>query len=237
MHGLTKEEWKDLVLSVNVHRKNRRLSPVQVATYISTALENTDLNTLASDLGFEDTTTIKRILRLKDIPDDLATIVDWGTRKGSISMSVATEIMRLSKDSLYKAIDAIVSNSMNKEEVRQLVQIQSRTDQSVDDCIQQVLKTRPRIERSELIIGSLLTGDAQELSNKLGNEGLAKHLRRSLAKRFPGIICQAVRINGKRFSLLFAEKAAQDFRNLLSGKTIESTVTELVEEIDKWQNR
>ena len=233
MHGLAEEEWKDLVLSVNVHRKNRRLSPVQVATYISTALESTDLKTLASDLGFGDTTTIKRILRLKDMPDDLAAVVDWGTRKGSISMSVATELMRLHRDFLFKAVGAAVSHSMSKEEVRQLVQIQARSEQSVDDCIEQVLKRRPRIERSELIIGSLLTGDAQDLSNKLGNEELAKRLRRSLAKRFPEVICQAVRVNGKRFSLLFAEKAAQDFRNLLSGKTIESTVTELVEEIDK----
>lgn len=233
MHGLTEEEWKDLVLSVNVHRKNRRLSPVQVATYISTALESTDVNTLASDLGFGDTTTIKQILRLKDMPDDLATVVDWGTRKGSISMSVATKLMCLPRDSLFKAVSAAISHSMTKEEVRQLVQIRARSEQTIDDCIQQVLKTRPRIERSELIIGSLLTGDAQELSNKLGNEELTKRLRRSLAKRFPEVICQAVRVNGKRFSLLFDEKAAQDFRALLSGKTIESAVTELVEEIDK----
>ena len=83
MFGLTESQWRDLVLSVNVHRKNRRLSPVDTAHCLATALKQTDVPSLVKALGCNDATTVLKILRLKDLPFELATLVDWGTTRGS----------------------------------------------------------------------------------------------------------------------------------------------------------
>jgi len=69
MHGLSDTEWRDLVLSVNTHRKQRRLPPCKVAYLIDHALQNTSADQLAKSLGFEDTTTFFKIPQAKSIAD------------------------------------------------------------------------------------------------------------------------------------------------------------------------
>jgi len=231
--GLSESEWRDLVLSVNVHRKDRRLSPVQAGIYMKRALEVTDVEALAEALNFEDTTTMRKILRLADLPSELTPTIDWGTRKGSVSMSTAAELMRLDSEELVRtAIKAAVEHSITKEEARQIVQIRERSGDPIQQCINGALKTRPRIERHEMIIGSLLSKDARDRSEKLGGEVLSKKLKIALAREFPNVICRALRVSGDRFSLLFAEEEAKKFRSKLAGESIESMVTRLAGTIE-----
>src|SRR5271157_2217088 len=157
MFGLNETQWRDLVLSVNVHRKSRRLSPFETATHLGIALRQTDVRTLAQALGFSDITTLLKIASLKDLPTDVAPLIEWGRAPGTVSMSTAAQLARLpSRDLASAAIKAAVQYSFDKEEARQLVQIFQRSGQPLNRCVEQVLETRPRIERSELIIGSLL---------------------------------------------------------------------------------
>ena len=85
MFGLSRDEWQGLLLSVNTHRSQRRLSPYQAAQCIERALELTDLDRLASELGFSDTTTLTKIRRIGTLPDGMASLVAWGGGEGPLA--------------------------------------------------------------------------------------------------------------------------------------------------------
>jgi len=230
VYGLRDDEWRDLVLSVNVHRKNRRLSPVQVARHMTRALQEIDAERLARALGFGDTTTLTKILRLGELPADLASLVDWGTRRGSVSMSAAAEILRLSSPTAIEhAMRAAVEHNLTREEARQVVQVQKRSGGSIQECVESVLRTRPRVERSELIIGSFVSEVAKARIASLGNEAATRILRRILAREYPNVTCQAVRVNGDRFSLLLSLEDSAKLRSGLRSRSVEGEVTRLVE--------
>lgn len=229
MFGLTEPQWQDLVLSVNVHRKTRRLSPYQTAQYLAVALDHTTVGSLGEALGFSDTTTLLKILRLKDLPPETAPLVEWGTAPGSVSMSTAAELLRLPDNELVtSAIKAAAQYRLTKEEARQLVQISGRSGEGLQECIGRVLQTRPRVERSELIIGSLLSPEAQRNATELGEEQAARRLRLLLAHYFPDVVCQAVRVRAGRFSVLFSEEDAAKLRQRLAGRTLETVATHLL---------
>ena len=230
MFGLSKDEWRDLVLSVNVHRKARRLSPADAARYLHRALQQSEIEVISSALGFSDSSTLRRIIRLNDLPEDLALLVEWGTKRGSLSMSTATELLRLSSpDLIRQAFIGAIEHEMTKDEARQIVQIRERATTPISDCITQALLTRPRIDRTELILGSLVTPKSQATASRLGNDAATAKLKLLLARHYPDIVARVTRINGNRFSLLFAHEDANVLRRLLGNKSIETAVSELLE--------
>lgn len=233
MFGLSADDWCDLVLSVNVHRKNRRLSPVDVARLIKKANVKSDESTVAEALGFQDLTTFRRIKRLNLVPEDLAELVVWGRgeERGSLSMSAASELLRLPQDQYKPAFKAAVEYRLSKEEARQVIQIGKRTGKPINECVEQALSTRVRIERSELIIGSLLTESARSVLEQLGPKVLARKVKRKLAAKFPTVICQSLRFKGCKMSILFKEEDAVEFRKYLERKSVEQCITEIVETI------
>lgn len=232
MHGLTDAEWRDLVLSVNVHRKQRRLSPARVASYLDRALCNVSVEQLAISLGFGDTTTLRKIHRLHKLPADLAAVVDWGNRRGNLSMTTASELMRLDSESLVReAFTGAIEHDLTREEARQVVQSRQRSGSSILECIARALATRPRIERSELILGSFVTAKAQRIAEALGNEAAAHRLKIEIARHLPRVVPKALRVNDGRFSLLLSEDAANELRAGLSGKSIEDGLSTLLERV------
>ncbi|BDU68722.1 hypothetical protein GETHOR_08230 [Geothrix oryzae] len=232
MYGLQQGEWRDLVLSVNVHKKERRLTPYKAAGYLHRALQQVSVEILAEALGFKETSTLRKIAGLVALPPDVASTVEWGSRRGSISMSTAAELLRFgNSDLIREAITSAIEHDLSKEEARQVVQIWVRTSESVHECVLRALKSRTRIERSELILGSLLSTSAREISKSLGGEALSRKLQLLLAQRFPTVIPKALRINGDRFSILLSEADALALRQALNGKSIEATLTESVERI------
>jgi len=166
------------------------------------------------------------------MPAEIAPLVEWGTSSGTVSMSTATELMRLpSIDLTVEAVEAAVQHSFTKEEARQLVQVFQRSARPLDQCISNVLETRPRIEKSELILGSLVSAEAQRRARLLGDEPTAKRLRLLLARQYPDVICRALRVKAGRFSLLLSEDNAAKFRQQLAGEAIEAKLTSLLESV------
>jgi hypothetical protein len=233
MFGLHEDEWRDLVLSVNVRKKDRRLSPFQVAGLLMKALEQTDIATLAKALGSDDKTTLQKIARLAKLPDQYACLVDWGSRRGYLSMSTAAELLRLeSLETVLEAFKAAIEASLTKDEARQVIQISQRSHRPILECVQQALLTRPKITRHELIIGSVVSRKARQIVVKLGAETVTKKLRLALARHYPTIVAESVRVSEQRFSLMFTAADAASFRQFLGGASVENTVTRHVESFD-----
>jgi hypothetical protein len=231
MFGLQQTEWRDLVLSINIHRKTRRLFPLAAAALLSRAASQASLNEIAEALGLKESSTLRKIISIASLPPEIASIVEWGERRGSISMSAAAEITRLGKlDLMRRAAMAAIQHGMTKEEIRQIVQISSRSKSTIDECIQKVLSTRLIIERSELIIGSLLSKTAKENFEELGSELIERKIKNLMARQFPDVVPKALRISQERFSLLLSEDDSRRLRIELKGKAIESMVTDLAEQ-------
>jgi len=233
MFGLPAEDWQNLLLSVNVHRKSRRLTPVQSGELLGRALEKTDIDHLCQALGFSDSSTLRKIERLRTLPPDLAATVEWGDRKGVLSMSTAAELMRLTDaDAVRESIAAAIEYEITRDEARQVVQIRERSGKSIRDCFQQALTTRPRIEKSELILGSFVDEEAKKTSRELGNEAIERRLKNLLAQTFRDVVVRALRIKGERFSLLLSIEDSQKLRAALNGESVERVVNRLATEIN-----
>ena len=161
------------------------------------------------------------------LPKSFASVVSWGGGKGTLSMSTASELLRLG-DLVTEAIPDAIANNLTKDEARQVVQLHQRSGKSISDCMRQSLLTRPRIEHLELIIGSLLSPAAIGLASVLGNEESTRLLSRRMAARFPEIVCKAVRVNGDRFSIMLDSEAASALRQHAGSSTVEQVITDLL---------
>ena len=227
--GLSNDEWQDLLLSVNVHRKQRRLTPAGAARLIERALQQTVADDLAAALGFESTTMLHKIRRLHELPPDLASVVHWGSRRGSLSMSTASELLRLEPEAaIREAFHVAVEHSLTRDEARQLVQIRQRSGKPIRESVAEALRTRPRAVRSELVIGSFITEQSVRAVTELGDEEASRWLRLQLARDVPQVVPRSLRIGDRRFSLLLSEDDGRVLRSVLGGESIESRLSELM---------
>jgi hypothetical protein len=234
MYGLSKEEWQDLVLSVNVRKQNRRLTPYEVAKLICKALNRVDAPTLASDLNFKDLRTFDKIKAIAKAPEEFGDLIDWGSRRGSLSMSTAYELLRVpalntnDQKSLFKAC---IEAELTKDEARQIVQIHARSGGTPTAALDSVLKSRPKIQRSHLILGSLLSEKAKNnATQSLKSHGMRK-LHAALARSFPAITAQVFRVTSNGFSLLLSDSDHEKLRELVRPATVEQAITKLVENL------
>ena len=232
MFGLSTKQWQDLVLSVNVHRNDRRLRPSEVAAALDLALKQTDVDTLAQELGFKEPSTMRKIHSLVRLSPALAATVEWGTRRGGISMSTASELLLLNDPKhVEEGMKAALELDMTRTEAQQLKQIYRRTKASIKDCVQRVMSSRTLIERSELVLGTLVTPEAREIQSHLGDEEASRRLRLRLASLHPNVTLKSLRIKGHQFSLLLLEEDAAKLRAAIGSKSIENFLTDVLASI------
>lgn len=232
MFGISRQDWQDLVLSVNVHRKSRRLRPVQVSRLIRVALANASEDEVAHALGFKDASMLRKLGKLASLPEDIQSWIEWGARDGHLNMSAATELQRLPDDAITReACVLAIAHQMTRDEARQIVQIFERTRAPIAECVERALATRPKIEHSELILGSLRTAQSQSVVAKLGNDKAAKAVRLAMARRVPEVIPKSLRLNDGRFSLLLDRDAAIALRQAIAPATVEAFITDLAENV------
>ena len=230
MYGLALEEWQSLVLSLNTHRNKRRLSPYDVALLIEKAVQTSPVDELAGALGFADSSTIRRISKLAILPRSLGNLVGWGNGAGYISMSVASELMRLDSEKMTQsAVKAALQYSMSKSEARQLAQIVKRGEKNLEAAIELVLKTRPKVERQELIVGGITSEAALSSVLARGEDASAKKLKLDLAKLCPEIFPKSVTISTNTFSIMLNDGDTVKLHKCLSGGSIEERITALLE--------
>ncbi len=166
--ALTQEEFEELVLSVGIHRKRRKLRPVEVARRIKRALEagvlhgsgviQFSIDSLAKRLGFKGASMISRFLTLLNIPEEFQEIVEWGSGSGAMShltFSIASTISTLPPDQQRQFFLEVFKHELTKLETISVVQTLKRNpSKSVRDAAHEVLGTRPVKVYHEVLIGS-----------------------------------------------------------------------------------
>jgi hypothetical protein len=157
VQGLSPAEHKGLLLSVGTHRGKRPLSPVEVAMLFKRAADaGASLRDLAELVHFDGTTMVSRFLRLLELNPEIQHLIDWGQSGSTIAFSAASELSRLDTGEQVGACTAVLENQLSSAEVKELVQLRLRSQQSLPDCIAAVLRMRPRIEKRHLLIGAVM---------------------------------------------------------------------------------
>ena len=173
---LSDTEWSDLVLSVGTHKKNRRLKPLEVSSYIARAVDHHSLKFISEkiDLG---NYMIERFLRLLKLPEEIQPLVIWGRYPGYLSFSVAAEIANLKDPSSSRDLaKAVLENGLKEIEVRATIQSMYRTGINLGKAVKSVLNLRPRTENLIMFMGALPTGVNERIDQSVARDRLRKFL-------------------------------------------------------------
>ena len=148
------------------HKKGRPLSPIEVGSLLQRARSaGMSLEECAGAIQLRGTGHIGRFLRILELPDDLQHLIDWGSGKGAVGFSSAVELVKLREEADQRAIaEAVLSDGLNSKEVRQIVQLRSRSGRPIATCVHEVVNMRPRIERRYVFLGSVVPEDVETLS-------------------------------------------------------------------------
>ncbi|MEI8373794.1 MAG: hypothetical protein WCJ35_13280 [Planctomycetota bacterium] len=229
MYGLSLDEWRDLLLSVNTHRSVRRLSPPEVACLTKRAVKSASLETVAQSLNMRETSTLRRIMPLAGLDADLQSLVAWGAKPGKIGFSVASELQGLREPSaIREAFGAALTNNLSKEEARQIKQAFTRGQGSISKCIEGALKTRPRIERREVVLGAITDATVVAAMSRFDAADYDSEFRNLLGIIFPGVVFIGATLNAGYFSLVLDSANAKRMRAILNYNPLEHTITEAV---------
>lgn len=220
--ALTPLERQDLIMSVGVHAKRRRAKPMQLARLIEKALVTDSLDEIADHVNLRGPTILRKLRSLKDLPEEVQNLVDWGTSNAGISFSVAAEIARFGNESERCHLAQLaLEHHLRKEEVQAIVQRASREGCSVADAAEEILKLRPDVEQQFLYMG-LLDG-------RVPDDVARRNIRRNLAKLVGAENVLAVRCGEGRFSVVLNSAGAESksARQHLSSGKLQSFINEI----------
>ena len=171
--GLNALELGRLRMSVGygTHKKGRPLSPIEVGSLLQRARsEGVSLEECAKAIQLDGTGHIGRFLRILDLPNDILHLVDWGSGKNFIGFTSAVELAKLEDAADQRAVaEAVLSHGLSSKEVRQVVQLRSRSGRAIEACLQEVLDMRPKVEKRFVFVGSIAPENVEALERLTQN--------------------------------------------------------------------
>lgn len=137
--------------------RGRHYSPVEVGEWVVQERERgASLADCAASLNLNGTGHIGRFSRLLRLPEDVRHLVDWGTPRGGIGFSAAVELAKLRAAGDQKAVaEAVLKHGLTSREIRQITQLMSRSEMTVESAIESGLRMRPKIVRRHVFLGSV----------------------------------------------------------------------------------
>lgn len=215
MKKLTKENVRDLILSIGTHHGQRPLSPIEVAELFNIAIQEGKTKTqIAEMVLLKDVSMISRFLRLIKLSPKITHLIDWGTTTdSSISFSTAAELLKISIEDQEYIANASLENSLTKNEVIQIIQIRKRSNKDIQTCINEMLNSRPQIVRKYLYIGVILDNNISAYLEKS-----TQRMRDTILKKIMDQLLDNAEWSGhlgnKRFSLVGDKQLSQELQKL-----------------------
>ena len=188
-------------MSVGIHVKRRRASPMRLAKLIEKALTTESLEEIAEHVNLNGTTILRKLCSLNHLPPEVQDRVHWGTSDIGISFSVAAEIARYGSESDKLLLSqTAIEHQLSKSEVQAIVQRAGRESCSVGEATTEILRLRPKVDRQYLFMGLLNTEVADDVAKR--------NIRRKLAKLVGPENVLSVRCGGGRFSFVLNDAGA-----------------------------
>jgi len=170
MKGLSAEEQRDLILSVGIHKRERTLSPIEVAVSLEKAISaGSTIKEISEEITLGPT-MVARFLRLLNLAPEIQHHVRWGDRS-HISFSVASEIARLSTLGDQEFLgNATLKHQLSKSEIIQTIQTRSKFGRPIEQCVDEVLQMRPRVIKRYLFIGAIKSPELQKRLSEMSQK-------------------------------------------------------------------
>lgn len=229
MRGLSPEIQRNLILSVGTHRTRRPLSPVEVAEAIETSLASgSTVQELAIELQL-DPTMVPRFPRLLKLPPEIRHLVDWGQGQSCLSFTAASHIVRLASTKEQQEVaEAALKHGLGKVATIQIVEIRERSGKPIAECIGDVLRMRPQIERRHLLIGAITSEKMRIALRRMTQQERDQLLKSAVTSHSPELPLWEGRLGMERFTLLGSEAFGAAVQRMPGG--FEKAINAYVEE-------
>jgi hypothetical protein len=209
LDSLSSDERRDIVLSIGTHKKNRRLSPIQIAQLVHRLYQTQgiSLDRIAMDLDLKDSSILRRFISLLSLPSELQPLIIWGASPGYLSFSVASEISRAKENDKINILskDAL-ENQRSKEEVRAIIQCNRRGGGSINQCIEKIEAARCKIIQHYVFLGQL----SSTANDSQSDEECSFELKSMLSKLVDENNVLSAAIKDRRFSFTLTELAIKN---------------------------
>jgi len=227
LDSLSSDERRDIILSIGTHKKNRRLSPIQVAQLLNRLYQilGISLNQIAQELELKDSSVLRRFLSLLSLPHELQPLVSWGTLPGYLSFSVAAELSKAKDfDKITLLAKDALENQRSKEELRAILQCHQRGGGNLTECIETIDSTRSKVTHHYVFLGQILTNGSE------WEEKYSFELRAMLSNLVHEENVLSAAIKNGRFSFTLTESGIKNPKvaSHLTPQKVEAFVTNLL---------
>lgn len=187
MKGISAENQRDLILSVGIHKRERPLSPIEVAELLEKTINSgTTIQELSNEILLN-STMITRFRRLLNLAPEIQHLVGWGGESG-ISFSTASEIARLRTAEEHNILaKATLEHGLSKKEVIQIVEVRNKFGKPINECIDEILRMRPRIIRRYLFIGAVKSSEVQNRLSKMSQKERNVLFNKAVTSNYPDL--------------------------------------------------
>jgi len=230
MHGLTVEEERSLLRSVGIHRKTRKLSPAEVGRLIQKAIESGSTRKECADRLQIGATQVSVFLDLLKLSPEIQHLADWAGGSGStVAFSSLAQLAGLKEQfDQPRAAEAILTHRLTWKEVVQLLQLKKRSGNTIDQCIDAVLKLRPQIETRHIFVGSIVEGALRSTLSRLPQLQRERLFERALRKVLGAAEGFAGRLGVSKFTIVGPRQPAALLG--LDADRFETAINEVVAE-------
>lgn len=230
MRGISTDIQKKLLLSVGSHRAARPLTPVEVAQAVQASLDaGSTLQEIAEFLHLESTSELTKFVRLLRLSTDVRHLVDWGRPKSAIGFTVASEVARLdAPDEQMQLCKAALEHGIGRSEMQQLLQLHQRSGRSIEDCVAEILRLRPRVQRIHVLIGAVTSPDVCQRLAAISQADRDVVMRSAVKKAFPKLGKFGCRLGTDRFTVTGDDGVSTELAQ--GGKDFEAAINDSLAE-------
>ena len=230
MRGLTTDVQRKLLLSVGSHRASRPLSPAEVAEAVQTSLNaGSTMQEIAESLHLEGTSVLTKFVRLLNLSPAVRHLVDWGRSESTIGFTAASEVARLSDhEGQLQLCHAGLQHQLGSAEMKQILQLHQRSGRSITDCVTEILRLRPRIQRIHVFLGAVNSPDVRRRLAALSQADRDVALRSAVSSAFPRLGKFGCRLGAERFTVTGDEEMSAELAQ--GGKDFEAAINDVLAE-------
>jgi len=205
--GLSEKEFREIFNSVGSHLTNRVLSPVEVAFLFDKSISAGGPLAILVDAFSLSESMIKKFLKLTQLSHEILFLVEWGTSKYScIGFSCAVELCGLGHSDYVEMSRYIVKHGIRKKEMISIRQLRLRSKDSLESCVERVLKRRPVVVTRFVYVGSITSNEIRNCTKVLNQFDKDDLLKKAIQKLYPLIGEVGLKLSNATFMIIGSKK-------------------------------
>ena len=203
MKGLTVSERQALILSVGTHRSGRLLAPTEVARLLAKSVSAGNARKHCSEFLGLGMSQVGTFLRLNELDPAIQDLADWrGGAGATIAFSTLAHLAALDPVDQVKAAKAILAHRITRKETEQVIQIRIRSQKSIEESIEAVLKLRPQVETQHVLLGAINIEPVRKRLRNLTQRERDERLQGVLADVLPEGYSVGSRLSTDSFTII-----------------------------------